>query len=67
MDFIERVLGFSPDGGSGTAELFLVLVPLLVIPLLTARRIRRSEFPDTRIQPFHERGSGPPSGLFLSD
>lgn len=28
MDFIERIFGFSPDGGSGLFELALFLIPL---------------------------------------
>jgi len=30
MDFLERFFGCSPDGGSGMAELFLVLAVLFV-------------------------------------
>ena len=29
MDFIERLFQISPDGGSGTFELLLFLVPML--------------------------------------
>ena len=29
MDFIERVFGFSPDGGSGLFELLLFILPVL--------------------------------------
>ncbi len=38
MDFIERVLGFSPDGGSGSLEALLIAVPLGLIALLIHRR-----------------------------
>ena len=31
MDFIERHLGFSPDGGDGTLEALLLLVPVIII------------------------------------
>jgi hypothetical protein len=31
MDFIERIFGLSPDGGSGLLELLLFLIPLLGI------------------------------------
>jgi hypothetical protein len=31
MDFIERIFGVSPDGGSGTFEVLLFLVPVAVI------------------------------------
>ena len=43
MDFIERIFGISPDGGSGLLELLLLLIPLLgVIGLYYVRRhVRR--------------------------
>jgi hypothetical protein len=47
MDFIERWLGVSPDGGNGMFELFLLLVPLvLVVALWTVRR--RADRPSRR-------------------
>jgi hypothetical protein len=44
MDFIERWLGVSPDGGSGTFELalLLALVTPVVVAILERRRRRRS-------------------------
>ena len=33
MDFIEKLLGLAPDGGSGTTELALIVVPFLLILL----------------------------------
>jgi hypothetical protein len=30
MDFIERVLHLSPDGGSGVLEPLVILIPLLL-------------------------------------
>ena len=41
MDFIERWFGVSPDGGSGSLEITVVIVALLVLsaPLLV-RKIR---------------------------
>ena len=33
MDFIERLLGFSPDGGSGASEAMLIAVPVLALYL----------------------------------
>ena len=40
MDFIERLFGFSPDGGSGLLELSLFAVPLIGLYLvLKARRM----------------------------
>ena len=40
MDFIERLFGFSPDGGSGAFELFLFLVPVVGIVALWEWRRR---------------------------
>jgi hypothetical protein len=45
MDFIERIFGIDPDGGSGILELLLFLIPLwalLVIRwrIVAKRRIR---------------------------
>ena len=39
MDFIERWFGVSPDGGSGSLEITLVIVGLLVLaaPLLVSK------------------------------
>jgi hypothetical protein len=31
MDFIERMFGVSPDGGSGSFELMILVIPLLVV------------------------------------
>jgi len=48
MDFIERLFGVSPDGGSGSYEFMLLLVPLMVIAALkllrhgTSRRGRKT-------------------------
>lgn len=40
MDIIERVLGFSPDNGSGVVELLLLtLVCALVANVLRRRRV----------------------------
>lgn len=41
MDFIERVFGFAPDGGSGTIEFLLFALPLLGV-LAFRHRHRRS-------------------------
>ena len=38
MDFIERLLGISPDGGSGLFELILFAVPIACIVALALRR-----------------------------
>lgn len=45
MDFIEHIFGISPDGGSGTYELLLFLVPLAGILLLRLRAKRRARKP----------------------
>jgi hypothetical protein len=37
VDFIERLFGFSPDGGNGTFELSLLVVPLLIAVLIWAK------------------------------
>jgi hypothetical protein len=34
MDFIERLIGIAPDGGSGTLELALFLIPLAGVLLV---------------------------------
>lgn len=34
MDFIEKLLGLSLDGGSGATELALIVVPFLLILLI---------------------------------
>lgn len=43
MDFIERIFGIAPDGGSGMLELLLVAIPLAGIAYLIARRQRRKK------------------------
>jgi hypothetical protein len=45
MDFIERIFGISPDGGSGSFEFMLLFVPIAAIAAyLVYRRSRRSKF-----------------------
>jgi MYXO-CTERM domain-containing protein len=47
MDFIERIFGISPDGGSGTFEFLLFAVPLAGIAILwLVRRRGRTKAPD---------------------
>ena len=42
MDFIERIFGISPDGGSGALEFLLFLIPIAgLIVLGTYRRLRK--------------------------
>jgi hypothetical protein len=42
MDFIEHMFGIAPDGGSGSLELWLFVVPVLgvVAALAVNRRVR---------------------------
>ena len=37
MNFIEQTFGLSPDGGDGTFELSLIIVPLLIAALVWMR------------------------------
>jgi hypothetical protein len=42
MQFIEELFGVSPDGGNGTLEFFLFLVPVILLVLfVNLRRARR--------------------------
>lgn len=41
MDFIERIFGFSPDGGSGAFELLLFAIPIAGLAWLRWQRKRR--------------------------
>jgi hypothetical protein len=38
MDFIEEWFGISPDGGSGATELLYVVLGVLIVFLILARR-----------------------------
>jgi hypothetical protein len=38
MDFIERLFGMSPDGGSGATELVILLGVTLLVVVLSWRR-----------------------------
>jgi hypothetical protein len=42
MDFIERTLGISPDGGSGALEVLLFLIPMVGLAYLWMRRSERA-------------------------
>jgi hypothetical protein len=44
VDFIERLLGISPDVGSGATELALIFAPLLILLLWVTRRYLRRTF-----------------------
>ena len=41
MDFIERIFGFAPDGGSGAFEVLLFLIPVVGLLMLRRRRSRQ--------------------------
>ncbi|WP_352712533.1 hypothetical protein [Mesorhizobium sp. M0586] len=34
MDFIEQIFGISPDGGSGSFEAALIMVPIVIAGLV---------------------------------
>ena len=44
MDFIERLFGISPDGGSGLTEVSYILLLALLILVLFRREIARLAF-----------------------
>lgn len=46
MDFIERIFGFFPDGGSGSLEFLLFSIPIAGVCYLAVRRRRRNHKPD---------------------
>jgi hypothetical protein len=41
MDFLERWLGFSPDGGSGAIEVLLIIVLFSAIATIARRRTQK--------------------------
>lgn len=43
MDFIEKIFGISPDGGSGALELLLFVIPAMGIYILYRLRSRKSK------------------------
>lgn len=43
MDFIERLFGIAPDGGSGSLEFFLFAVPIAGLCYLVYRRRRHRD------------------------
>jgi hypothetical protein len=38
VDFIEKIFGFSPDGGSGAFEVLLFVIPIAGLYFLYKRR-----------------------------
>jgi hypothetical protein len=43
VDFLERLFGLWPDGGSGATELAILSVPVLIVLVLVARRFPRPQ------------------------
>lgn len=41
MDFIEKLFGFAPDGGSGSLEFLLFVIPIAGLCYLTLKRRQR--------------------------
>jgi len=46
MDFIEKIFGFAPDGGSGSFELLLFAIPIAGICYIVLRRHLRKQRKD---------------------
>jgi len=42
MDFIERIFGIAPDGGDGSLEFLLFVLPIAGLWWLATRRRRRN-------------------------
>jgi hypothetical protein len=40
MDFIEKIFGIAPDGGSGSLEMALILLPIVVATIIVFFRSR---------------------------
>ncbi len=43
MDFIERIFGIAPDGGSGALEFLLFVIPIVGIVLIYRARKQRAK------------------------
>jgi hypothetical protein len=41
MDFVERIFGIAPDGGSGSFEFLLLLIPIIAFYLIYRSRSRK--------------------------
>jgi len=48
MDFVERVFGISPDGGSGSLELLVYMIPVAALLIVCRARFRRAAEGDTK-------------------
>ncbi|MBR0715028.1 hypothetical protein [Bradyrhizobium liaoningense] len=42
MDWIEQLLGFSPDGGDGTAEAMIVFAACVVVAIVIFARVPKA-------------------------
>jgi hypothetical protein len=40
MDFIERIFGIAPDGGSGSLEVMLFILPVAIAAIVAVLRNR---------------------------
>ena len=48
MDFIERLFAIAPDGGSGTLEFILFVIPIIGVNyLMLRRRLKRDNSAQT--------------------
>lgn len=43
MDFIEKIFGFAPDGGSGSLEFLLFAIPVTGLAYFLVRRRLRAQ------------------------
>lgn len=43
MDFFERLFGWAPDGGSGSLEFLLFLIPIAGIAYIAQRRRKQRQ------------------------
>jgi hypothetical protein len=41
MDFIEKIFGYAPDQGSGTFEIMLFLIPIVIITIVVIHKLKR--------------------------
>jgi len=46
MDFLERIFGFSPDGGDGSLEFLLFMLPIAGLCYLAWRRRQKRQQQD---------------------
>ena len=45
MDFIEVIFGVSPDGGSGSLEFLILMVPLVIVAMVVLFRAGSATIP----------------------